>query len=47
MVRHKVNTVDAVGKIVAEYYRDPKTILEAVEKDEKPEKLIPKELLEG
>jgi len=47
MVRHKVNTVDAVGKIVAEYYRDPKVILEAVEKDEKPEKLIPKELLEG
>jgi len=47
MVKNKINTVDGVGKLVAEYYRDPKNVLKIVEKNEKPETLIPKHLLEA
>jgi len=47
MVNNKVNTVDGVGKVVAEYYRDPNFVLNIVNKNEKAEKLIPKELLKG
>ena len=47
MVKNNVNTVDGVGKLVAEYYRDPKNVLNIVHKNEKAEKLIPKHLLEG
>lgn len=47
MVKNNVNTIDGVGKVVAEYYRDPKNILDIVYKNEKAEKLIPKNLLEG
>jgi len=47
MVKNNVNTVDGVGKVVAEYYRDPKNVLNIVNKNEKVEKLIPKHLLEG
>jgi len=47
MVENKIKTVDGVGKLVAEYYRDPKNVLKMVEKKEKPEALIPKNLLEG
>jgi flagellar protein FlaI len=45
MVKHNVNTVNAVGKIVAEYYRDPKMILDAVRKNKNPDTVISKELL--
>lgn len=47
MVKNKINAVNAVGKVVAEYYRDPKQVLKIVDKNEKAEKLIPKDLLEG
>ena len=47
MVKNNVNTVDGVGKVVAEYYRDPKNVLKIVHKNEKAEKLISKHLLEG
>jgi len=47
MVKNHVNTVDGVGKLIAEYYRDPKNVLSIVNKNEKVEKLIPKHLLEG
>ena len=47
MAKNKVNTVDGVGKVVAEYYRDPKYILNLVNKNEKATKLIPKNLLKG
>lgn len=47
MVKNNVNTVDGVGRIVAEYYRDPKKVLNTIYKNEKAEKLIPKRLLEG
>jgi len=47
MVKNDVNTVDGVGKLVAEYYRDSGNILKIINKDEKAEKLIPKNLLEG
>jgi flagellar protein FlaI len=47
LISNKVNTVDGVGKVVAEYYKDPETVLDIVNKNEKAEKLIPKSLLEG
>lgn len=45
MVKNHVNTVDGVGKLVAEYYTNTKRVMDIIEKDEKVEKLIPKELL--
>jgi flagellar protein FlaI len=45
MVKNHINTVDAVGKLVAEYYRDHDYVLNIVQKNEKVEKIIPKELL--
>jgi len=45
MVENHVNTVNGVGKVVAEYYRDPEYVLNIVEKKEKAENLIPKNLL--
>jgi len=47
MVKSNINTVNGVGKLVAEYYRDPKNVLKIVENNEKPEVLIPRYLLEG
>ncbi len=47
MVKNKINSIDTVGKVVAEYYRDPKYILSLVNKNEKAEKLIPDNLLKG
>jgi flagellar protein FlaI len=47
MIKNNVNTVDGVGRLVAEYYRDPKNVLNIVYKNEKAEKIIPKNLLEG
>jgi flagellar protein FlaI len=45
LIKNNVNTVDAVGKVVAEYYRDPKSVMNIVHKNGSPERLIPKELL--
>lgn len=45
LVKNKVNTVDAVGKVVAEYYRDPDLINGVVRKNKSPEEIIPKELM--
>jgi hypothetical protein len=45
MVKHQVSTVNGVGKIIAEYYMDPKNLLKIIEKNEKPEKIVPKEWL--
>lgn len=47
MAKNRVNTVDGVGKVVAEYYRDPKYVLDLVNKNEKVDKIIPKNLLKG
>ncbi len=47
MVKNHVNTVDGVGMLVAEYYRDPENVLKVVEKNRKVEELIPKNLLKG
>lgn len=47
MVKNKVNTVDGVGRLVAEYYRDSKKVLDIVRKNEKADRIIPKNLLEG
>jgi flagellar protein FlaI len=45
MVENHVNTINGVGKVIAEYYRDPEYVLNIVEKKEKAEKLIPKNFL--
>ncbi|MDI6825577.1 MAG: type II/IV secretion system ATPase subunit [Candidatus Aenigmarchaeota archaeon] len=45
LVENQVNTVNGVGKVVAEYYRDPEYVLNIVERKEKAEKLISKDLL--
>lgn len=38
MIKHDVHDVTDVGKIIAEYYRDPDTVLEKVKKNKTPEK---------
>ncbi len=45
MIKNHINTVDSVGKIVAEYYRDPENVLKIVERGGKAEKLISDDLL--
>jgi flagellar protein FlaI len=45
MVENHVNMVNGVGKVVAEYYRDPEYVLNIVEKKAKAETLIPKNFL--
>jgi len=47
MIEKKINTVNAVGKVVAEYYKDPGNVLKIVEKNGEAEELVPKSLLEG
>ncbi len=47
MVKNNLNTVDAVGKVIAEYYKDPDYILKLVNENQNSGKLISKELLEG
>ncbi len=44
-VKNKVNTVNAVGKIVADYYSDSDRVLKVVKKNKKPTNLVPKEWL--
>lgn len=40
MVRHEVNTVDSVGKVVAEFYGDEGVIMDAVEDDANPDSVL-------
>jgi len=47
MVKNKINTLDGVGKVIAEYYRDPENVLKIVNTNQRPERLISKELLKG
>jgi len=42
MVKHNVNTVNEVGKIVSEYYSDPEFVLHSVSKNKKPQDVIRK-----
>lgn len=39
LVKNKVNTVDSIGKIVSQYYSEPDTILDLVQKNKKPQNL--------
>ncbi|MEM7825096.1 MAG: type II/IV secretion system ATPase subunit [Candidatus Aenigmatarchaeota archaeon] len=45
ILRYKVNTLDAFGRVVSEYYINRDNILKIVEQNEKPEKIIPIQLL--
>lgn len=47
LVKNKVNNVDAVGRVISEYYTNRENILEIVEKNQRPEKIIPSEILKG
>ena len=47
MVKNKINTVNGVGKVIAEYYRDPSNVLRIVDSRMDGKKLVPKELLKG
>jgi flagellar protein FlaI len=47
MVKSHIKTIDGVGVVVAEYYKEPDKVLKIVNKDGKAEELIPKRLLEG
>jgi flagellar protein FlaI len=44
-VKHNVNKVNAIGRVVSEYYMNREEVLKAIEQDIKPEKLIPPEFL--
>jgi flagellar protein FlaI len=43
--KNNINTVNGVGKVVAETYHDPKKVMEVIKKDNKPETIVPKEWL--
>ncbi|MBD3155267.1 MAG: hypothetical protein GF368_01265 [Candidatus Aenigmarchaeota archaeon] len=43
--KNKINTVNGVGKVVAETYNDSKKVMEIVKKKKKPEAIVPKEWL--
>jgi len=45
MVKQNIRTVDGVGKVIFEYYFDPKHVLDVVRKNMKPTVLVPPELL--
>ena len=47
MVNNKVNTVNAVGFVVSEYYQDPEKFLKTMRKKPKAADLIPKHYLES
>lgn len=42
MVKHNVNTVNDVGKVVSEYYSNPEFVLQSVSKNKKPQDIIRK-----
>lgn len=46
MVKQKINSVDGVGKVIAEYYRDPEKVLEVASKNSPATVIVPEDLLE-
>jgi len=40
MLKNNINYVDGVGKVVSEYYKDPDRVLDVVEKNGSPDKLL-------
>jgi flagellar protein FlaI len=48
MVKNEIGSVDAVGKVIAEYYQDPKKTLKIIgKKNSRATDLVPKEYLDG
>lgn len=47
IMKNKINAVDAVGRVVSEYYTNRENMLKIVEKNGKPEKIVPPEILRG
>ena len=45
LMRHRIKTVNTIGKIMAEYYRDEETIVGMAERNEDPRKLFDEDLL--
>jgi len=46
MVRHEIKTVNSVGKVFAEYYKDETVVISAAKNDVNPETIIGKELMD-
>ncbi|VVB60323.1 Type II/IV secretion system protein [uncultured archaeon] len=46
MVKHNIKTVNSVGKVIAEYYKNEKGVTAAAKKDANPEEIIGKELMD-
>lgn len=47
LLSNKVNRIDAVGKVISEYYRNRDVVVEVVSKKKGPEALLDAELLKG
>jgi len=45
MVDHNINVVDAVGKVIADYYQDPDSIIDLASKNKKPSEILTPDLL--
>jgi flagellar protein FlaI len=45
IVKNRINTVDAIGRAVSEYYTDKEKVLKIVHSNGSPDKIIPPELL--
>jgi flagellar protein FlaI len=46
LMKHGIKTVNTIGKIMAEYYRDEEVIVKMAEKNENPRKLFDEDLLQ-
>ncbi len=46
MVKHDIKTVNSVGKVIAEYYKNEDAVITAAKKDAKPEEIIGRELMD-
>ena len=44
MIKRKIKTVNTVGKVVAEYYRDEERVIEFASKNKDPHELLGAEL---
>ena len=40
LVKNNVSTVNAVGKVIADYYNDEDSVVDAVRKNKKPEAIL-------
>jgi len=45
MFKNKVSTLDTVGKVVAEYYKDPDYVLNVAKKNKKPSEILTEKLM--